>query len=77
MLKIKDNYFVITTLVMTSILQVIIVLVPNMAKVFELKTIPLTDMLSLLLLTLPVLLTMEIYKVFIRARDGKRRYHKP
>lgn len=77
MLKIKDNYFVITTLVITSILQVIIVLVPNMAKVFELKTIPLTDMLSLLLLTLPVLLTMEIYKVFVRVRDGKRRYHKP
>ena len=70
-LKIKNNYFVITTLVITSIIQVIIVMVPSMAKVFELDTVPLASILGLLILTLPLLVAMEIFKMFVRAKIRK------
>ena len=72
----KDNYFVVTTLVITSIVQIIIVMVPNIAKVFELGTISPASILGLLVLTVPLLVAMEIFKAFIRSRDGKKQYRK-
>lgn len=75
-IKMKDNYFVVTTLVITSIVQIIIVMVPNIAKVFELGTISPASILGLLVLTVPLLVAMEIFKAFIRSRDGKKQYRK-
>lgn len=70
-LKIRDNYFVISTLVITSILQVIIVRTPGFANVFGLDTIPFENAIVLLLLTAPVLVTMELFKFFVRAQNKK------
>lgn len=70
-LKIRDNYFVISTLVITSILQVIIVRTPGFANVFGLDTIPFENAIVLLLLTAPVLVIMELFKFFVRAQNKK------
>ena len=69
--KLRDNYFVVSTLVITSIFQIIIVMVPNLANVFELGTIPFGSTIGLLLLTVPILVIMEIFKIFIRSHNEK------
>ncbi len=69
--KIKENRFVVFTLVITSIIQVLIVLLPNWANIFELKTLPLFDALGLAFLTIPLLIIMEIFKVYVRYRREK------
>ena len=69
--KIKDNRFVVSTLIITSIIQILIVLLPGLASIFELKTLPLFDALGLLFLTIPLLIVMEIFKVYIKYREER------
>lgn len=75
--KLRDNYFVVSTLIITSIFQIIIVMIPGLANVFELGTIPFSSTIGLLLLTVPIIALMEVFKIFVRrSRNEKSLYRK-
>ena len=63
--KVKDNLFVIITLIIANVIQVIIVRFENVAKVFELTTIPTINASLLILYTIPLVIIMEFFKMYI------------
>ncbi|MBR0431373.1 HAD-IC family P-type ATPase [Candidatus Saccharibacteria bacterium] len=74
-IKVRDNKLVVLALTMMIILQIMIVSVPGVGAIFGLDRIPLVHTLELLLLAVPVLVAMEIFKLvlnkIIKARNGK------
>lgn len=67
-MRIQDNMFVITTLIIANIIQVIIVNHQGLANIFELTCMPTVEVLSLLLLTIPIVMAMEIFKYAMKVR---------
>lgn len=62
--QIKDNWFVMISLTLAIIIQIIIVRIPSASKVFELECIPLSKAISLICLTIPVIIVMELFKKY-------------
>lgn len=62
----NDNMFVIVSLILANIIQIIIIRNANIASIFELTTIPLTNAISLLSLTIPLIIAMEIFKKYVQ-----------
>lgn len=58
----NNNIFLIASIIITSIIQVLIVSYEPFAKFFNLTTITVPEILILLILTVPVIIVMEIYK---------------
>ena len=54
------------SILITSIIQVMIVSYEPWARFFKLTTIPIQDIGILLLLTIPVIVVMEIFKKIIK-----------
>lgn len=67
----KDNLFVIITLVIANIMQIVIIRIPTLASLFGLTCIPLINAISLLTLTIPLILAMEIFKAIINKKEYK------
>lgn len=65
----KQNSFVLITIVSTIILQIIVMEVPILSSLLQTYSVPYSHMIILLLLALPVLLIIEIYKY--RRRKNK------
>ena len=65
----KQNSFVLITIVSTIILQIIVMEVPVLSSLLQTYSVPYSHMIILLLLALPVLLIIEIYKY--RRRNNK------
>ena len=65
----KQNPFVLLTIVSTIILQIIVMEVPVLSLLLQTYSVPYSHMIILLLLALPVLLIIEIYKY--RRRKNK------
>lgn len=63
-----NNRFLMLSILITSIIQVMIVSYEPWARFFKLTTIPIQDIGILLLLTIPVIVVMEIFKKFIKYR---------
>ena len=57
-----NNRFLMLSILITSIIQVMIVSYEPWAKFFNLTVIPVNSIWVLLLLTVPILVVMEIYK---------------
>lgn len=62
----KENPFVLITIVLTIILQIIVMEVPILSMLLQTYSVPYLHMLILLILALPVLLIIEIYKYIRR-----------
>lgn len=58
----KQNPFVLFTIVATILLQIIVMEVPALSLLLQTYSVPYKDMLLLLILALPVLLIIELYK---------------
>ena len=56
------NKFLIGSIIITSLIQVVIVSVPTLANFLKISVVQIKEVLVLLLLTIPVLFTMEIFK---------------
>ena len=65
----KQNPFVLITIVSTIVLQIIVMEVPALSKLLQTYDVPYMHMFILLLLAIPVLLIIEIYKY--RRRNSK------
>lgn len=65
----KDNLFVIITLILANIIQIIIVRNLSLASIFELTTIPIVNAITLFILTIPLIVVMEIFK-FAKRQKG-------
>ena len=62
----KENPFVLITIVLTIILQIIVMEVPILSILLQTYSVPYPHMFILLILALPVLLIIEIYKYIRR-----------
>ena len=69
--RVKDNLFVIITLTIANIIQVLIVRFEAVAKVFELTTMPTAQAICLILYTIPLLIIMEFFKLYINRSKEK------
>ena len=58
----RYNKFLIGSIIITSLIQVVIVSVPTLANFLKISVVQIKEVLVLLLLTIPVLFTMEIFK---------------
>lgn len=58
----RNNKFLISSIVVTSLIQVAIVSIPSFSQFFKISTISIELVLILLLLTIPVVAVMEIFK---------------
>lgn len=63
-IPIKDNWFVMISLTLAIIIQIVIVRIPNLSKIFELECIPLSTAISLIFLTIPVIIVIELFKKY-------------
>ena len=61
----KDNLFVIITLTIANVIQVLIVKNDTLAKIFELKCIPTLNAIGPIVLTIPLIIVMELFKSMI------------
>ena len=64
----KSNPFVVFSILSAIILQIIVMEVDFLSKILSTYKVPLLDMFYLFLLAAPILLFMEIYKIFKRKR---------
>lgn len=67
-MSIKDNPLIIFSIVVAIILQIIIMEVPILSHFLQTSTVPITDMLILLMISSIILFVMELYKM-IRYRN--------
>lgn len=67
--KLDNNRFLIFSIIITSIIQLIIVTNQIFANFFGLVTIPIENAIVLLLLTIPLIITMEIFKAEIHHKS--------
>lgn len=58
----RNNKFLITSILVTSLIQVAIVSIPTFSQFFRISTVPIESILILLLLTIPIIAVMEIFK---------------
>ena len=65
-----NNRFLMLSILITSIIQVMIVSYEPWAKFFNLTVIPVNSIWVLLLLTVPILVVMEIYKFVKRNNEN-------
>ena len=61
-IPLKNNKFLISSIIITSLIQIIIVSYQSLSSFFKMATINIGTILILLLLTIPLLLAMEIFK---------------
>ena len=67
--KLDNNRFLIFSIIITSIIQLIIVTNQIFANFFGLVTVPIENAIVLLLLTIPLIITMEIFKTEIHHKS--------
>lgn len=67
-MSIKDNPLIVFSIVVAIILQIIITEVPILSHFLQTSTVPITDMLILLMISSIILFVMELYKM-IRYRN--------
>ena len=67
--KLDNNRFLIFSIIITSIIQLIIVTNQIFANFFGLVTVPIENAIVLLLLTIPLIITMEIFKTAIHHKS--------
>ena len=74
-LRIRDNRWVVGSLVIMCIVQIIIVSVPGFGRFLGIDNLPIIYTLGLILLAIPVLAVMEIFKLIwnraTKTRNGK------
>ena len=58
----ENNRFLIISIILTLCIQTLIVRVPELSGFFGLKTIEMTKIGALFLLTIPIIIVMEIFK---------------
>lgn len=58
----RNNKFLIASIIITSLIQVAIVSIPSFSQFFKISIIPIESVMVLLLLTIPVVVVMEIFK---------------
>ncbi len=67
-MSIKDNPLIVFSIVLAIVLQIIIMEVPILSHFLQTSTVPITDMLILLMISSIILFVMELYKM-IRYRN--------
>lgn len=67
-LSIKSNMLVLFSVVSSIFLQIIVMEVPIFSKYLQTVSIPIIDLLRLLLLSFIILIVMEVYKIFINRK---------
>lgn len=67
-MSIKDNPLIVFSIVLAIVLQIIIMEVPILSRFLQTSTVPITDMLILLMISSIILFVMELYKM-IRYRN--------
>ena len=64
-----NNPFLIFTILITCLIQLAIVTTPSLANILHLGVISIESVGFLLLLVLPLMIIMEIFKIFLRKND--------
>ena len=62
-----NNRFLIFSIVITSLIQLMIINVPSVANFFGLSVLTLNQAIPLLILTLPLIFVMEIFKRYFKS----------
>lgn len=71
-LRIKDNYFLIISVILVLILQFIVTEVEFLSNIIGAHAIPVEHVVLIFLAALPILVIMEIFKYFVRRKEGKK-----
>ena len=74
-MKIRDNRWVVWSLVVMCIVQIMIAIAPGLGKFLGIDRLPLLYTIGLMLLAIPILVAMELFKLVwnatTRNRNGK------
>ena len=62
-IPIKNNIFLIASIIITTLIQILIVTNESLASIFKLSVISGRQIIILLILTIPVIIIMEIFKL--------------
>ena len=62
-IPIKNNFFLIASIIITTLIQILIVTNNSLASIFKLSVISGRQIIILLILTIPVIIVMEIFKL--------------
>ena len=63
------------SLTLAIIIQIVIVRIPNVSKIFELECIPLYTAISLIFLTIPVITVMELFKKYKMFKESIKDFY--
>jgi magnesium-transporting ATPase (P-type) len=62
-ISVENNKFLMYSIIITTIIQFVIIRVPSIAGFFNLTVVPIEYAIALLLLTVPIILVMETFKL--------------
>lgn len=69
--SIKDNYYIAFGVISVILLQIVIVESETLSNILDLARIPFRGMIAMLLLTIPLVIVSEIFKIFQRKKCTK------
>ncbi len=70
-IPIKNNIFLIASIIITTLIQILIVTNESLASIFKLSVISGRQIIILLILTIPVIIVMEIFKLIKKQNSIK------
>jgi magnesium-transporting ATPase (P-type) len=70
-LRNNKNWFVVFSIAFSIGLQLLVLNVPFLSTLLKIDTLNVTEVLYMFLLSLPILIVMEIFKLFVNRKEGK------
>jgi magnesium-transporting ATPase (P-type) len=67
----NKNWFVVLSITLSIGLQLLVLNIPFLSQVLKIETISPLEIVYMLLLSLPILVIMEIFKMIVRGREEK------
>ena len=67
----NKNWFVVFSITLSIGLQLLVLNIPFLSQVLKIETISPLEIVYMLLLSLPILVIMEIFKMIVRGREDK------
>ncbi len=68
-IPIKNNYFIIISIIIVLIIQMIVTEVPFLTSIIKTKPVPIKDAIILILLAFPIIIVMNAYKSYKRKKS--------
>lgn len=69
-LRLKDNYFLIVSIASVLLIQFVVSEVDFLSNIISAKSLPISHVLILFVLSLPIILLMELFKLYKKKKGG-------